>query len=132
MRFHNRGKVDLAAFDRIIDQFPEIRSRFLGFTSTKIKRMVKSQFLSGQEIELTVDQDRLGRSMVNYGIGKRREKARLTSIPMNLFERGRKLRSEKKEPGHWVITRKAPRAAQAHVQAWANEFERLILKDYHE
>lgn len=129
MRFSAHAFVDLEALDRVIERFPEMRSRYLGFTATRIKTLMKSQFLSGQEILLTKSQDTLGRSMVNYRISNRGEKARLTSIPMNLFERGRLLRSGQKERGKWVVTRKVPKEAQVQVNSWAREFEQEILRD---
>jgi hypothetical protein len=106
-----------------------MRSRYLGFTADKLKDLMKSQFLSGQEIMLKTSRDPLGRSMVNYRIANRGEKARLTSIPMNLFERGRMLRSGKKERGKWVVTRKVPKAAQPYVTNWAREFEKVLLQE---
>ncbi len=127
MRFSAHAFVDLQALERVIERFPEMRSRYLGFTANKIKGLVKSQFLSGQEILLTKSQDTRGRSMVNYRIARRGEQARLTSIPMNLFERGRTLRSGESEKGKWVVTRKLPRQAQSLVQTWASEFESEVL-----
>ncbi len=129
MRFSASANIDMAALERVIERFPEMRSRYLGFTANKIKHLVKSQFLSGQEIMLHKDRDSKGRSMVNYAIARRGQRARLTSIPMNLFERGRVLRSGQREPGRFVITRKAPQAAEVHLQAWAEEFERSILQE---
>ena len=129
MRFSASAFVDLQALERVIERFPEMRSRYLGFTASKIKHLVKSQFLSGQEILLTKSQDARGRSMVNYRILRRGERARLTSIPMNLFERGRRLRSGEREQGKWVVTRKAPRSAQVHLDAWAKEFEAEVMED---
>ncbi len=129
MKFSTHAFVDLDALERVIERFPEMRSRYLGFTATRIKELMKSQFLSGQEIMLTTDQDSLGRSMVNYRIARRGEQARLTSIPMNLFERGRMLRSGKRERGKWVVTRKTPQSAQTQVRQWATEFEKILLED---
>ena len=130
MRFSAHAFVDLEALERVVERFPEMRSRYLGFTATRIKALMKSQFLSGQEILLEKSQDSLGRSMVNYRISGRGEKARLTSIPMNLFERGRLLRSGRKERGKWVVTRKVPQEAQAQVHLWAREFEQEVLKEF--
>lgn len=129
MRFSASATIDMAALERVIERFPEMRSRYLGFTANKIKHLVKSQFLSGQEIMLHKDRDSRGRSMVNYAIARRGQRARLTSIPMNLFERGRMLRSGLREPGRYVITRKAPQTADKHLQSWAAEFERSVLQE---
>lgn len=127
MRFSAHAFVDLEILERTVARFPEMRSRYLGFTATKLKRLMKSQFLSGQEILLSKDRDAMGRSMINYRIARRGERARLTSIPMNLFERGRMLRSGDREKGKWVVTRKVPRQAQSLVQGWATEFEREVF-----
>jgi hypothetical protein len=129
MRFSAHAFVDLDALERVVERFPEMRSRYLGFTADKLKDLMKSQFLSGQEIMLKTSRDSLGRSMVNYRIANRGEKARLTSIPMNLFERGRMLRSGKKERGKWVVTRKVPKAAQPYVANRAREFEKVVLQE---
>ena len=127
MRFSAHAFVDLEVLERTVERFPQMRSRYLGFTATKLKRLMKSQFLSGQEILLTKDHDAMGRSMIDYRIARRGERARHTSIPMNLFERGRTLRSGEREQGKWVLTRKVPRQAQSLVQGWANEFEREVF-----
>ena len=127
MRFSAHAFVDLEVLERTVERFPEFRSRYLGFTATKLKRLMKSQFLSGQEILLTKDRDSMGRSMIEYRIARRGERARLTSIPMNLFERGRTLRSGQREGGKWVLTRKVPEQARSLVQGWAVEFEREVF-----
>lgn len=127
MRFSAHAFVDLEVLERTVARFPQMRSRYLGFTATKIKRLMKSQFLSGQEILLTKDRDSMGRSMIDYRLARRGERARLTSIPMNLFERGRTLRSGEREGGKWVLTRKVPEQARSLVQGWAVEFEREVF-----
>ena len=127
MRFSAHAFVDLEVLERTVARFPQMRSRYLGFTATKLKRLMKSQFLSGQEILLTKDRDAMGRSMIDYRIARRGQRARLTSIPMNLFERGRMLRSGQHEQGKWVVTRKVPQQAQSLVQGWATEFEREVF-----
>lgn len=127
MRFSAHAFVDLEVLERTVERFPQMRSRYLGFTATKLKRLMKSQFLSGQEILLTKDRDAMGRSMIDYRIARRGERARLTSIPMNLFERGRTLRSGQREGGKWVLTRKVPEQARSLVQGWATEFEREVF-----
>ena len=127
MRFSAHAFVDLEVLERTVARFPEFRSRYLGFTATKLKRLMKSQFLSGQEILLTKNRDAIGRSMIDYRLARRGERARLTSIPMNLFERGRTLRSGEREGGKWVLTRKVPEQARSLVQGWATEFEREVF-----
>ena len=127
MRFSAHAFVDLEVLERTVERFPQTRSRYLGFTATKLKRLMKSQFLSGQEILLTKDRDAMGRSMIDYRLARRGERARLTSIPMNLFERGRTLRSGQREGGKWVLTRKVPEQARSLVQGLATEFEREVF-----
>ena len=129
MKLEISSEIDLAPLERVIERFPEMRKRYIGFVSTKVKHMVKSEFLSGQELMLHKDRDTRGRSMVSYSYNRRGTKARLSSIPMNLFERGRRLRDGRKERGRYVITRKAPQRAQGLAQAWAVEFEKLVVEE---
>ena len=44
-----------------------------------------------------------GRPMVNYTVSSKKGEVRIHSFPANLFERGRKSRSGKKQAGLWVM-----------------------------
>ena len=48
-------------------------------------------------------------------------------VPVNLFERGRGLRSGAREPGKYIITRKLKQAVSSGMAGYVSEFERRFL-----
>lgn len=115
---------DFYDFVKII---PELRKRLLAFTSSKAKGILIAEFLSGQEIRLAAEKDSKGRRTVAYRKANRVGSVyKLSSYTLNLFDRGRRLRSGRMEPGKMVLTQKLPARLNSRIDSILREFEALI------
>ena len=109
--------------------FPEVSAQLMGYIGSKGKPLLKTQFLSGQEINLKAyPKDVLGHPTISYSIGKKAKYVRFSSYVLNLFERGRTLRSGRKEKGHYVMTRKFKTFMLSNLDRFGNEFDSKILQ----
>ena len=124
MEFKNN---DFQAVNEMRKLFPELRASTMGYVGAKSRSLLKKQFLSGQEIDLKAyPRDSKGRRTTNYSIGKKAKYVRISSYPLNLFEKGRMLRSGRKEPGKKIITGKLKKAVMSQLQGWVNEFDQNV------
>lgn len=115
--------------DRLKKQFPELNGMFLAMVGKRARVLLKEKYLSGQVINLDAyPTDKFGRYTVKSSVGKRRKQTTISSYPMNLFERGRILRSGRKEPGKYVITRKLKQDISSRMASYTKEFEIKILQ----
>lgn len=125
-------EIDETAFimlRKLREQFPKLRAQILGYVGHEGKKRLKKQFLSGQEIDLSAyPEDRAMRRTVGYALGRGAEYVRISSYPMNLFERGRRLRSGSRESGKYVVTRKFKSVIMADLQGIVSEFDVKFLK----
>jgi hypothetical protein len=71
---------------------------------------------------------RSGRPLVNYTVGLRKQEARITSFPANLFEEGRMLRSGKRQAPLGVM-RSAKASLMARVMAYAAAGMKEVISD---
>jgi hypothetical protein len=123
--------VDLSA---LVKQIPRMRYRLLGAIGSDVARDLFTNYLQGQygityrSFRLNKNKypvDRLGRRLVSYTVGKSGRATYISSYPMNLFERGRGLRSGDAESGHFILQRyymKGWDSSSASYLAW----ERII------
>lgn len=124
--FNDKAFSDLLRELKVL--FPEIRAQALGYIGKQGKKALKQKFLSGQEIYLDEDFDESGRRTISYSIGKDAKYVKISSYPMNLFERGRRLRSGAKEPGKRVVTRKLKQLMMSNISRLTNEFDNKYLQ----
>jgi hypothetical protein len=114
------------------DQFPAFRASALGYVGSKAKEKLRKSFLSGQELTLQSSAadplDKRNRRLVSYSVGRNATHVKVSSYPVNLFERGRTLRSGAKEPGRKIITGKLKAAVMADLQNMLNQFDNKILQ----
>ena len=121
------NKKEFMVIDEMRKLFPELRARTMGHIGRKSKRILKSRFLSGQEIDLTVK--RVGKKKwpaIFYSVGKNAKHVSISSTTMNLFEKGRFLRDGTKEAGKKVITGKLKQAVMSELQGMVNEFDSKV------
>ena len=113
----------------LIQIFPELRGRLLALIGKRARTILKERYLSGQEITLRAfPTDRQGRRTIVSDVNKQRSSVKIYSYPVNLFERGRRLRSGRKEPGKYIITRKLKQDVMAGLAGYVREFEEKILE----
>lgn len=110
---------ELATFKKFIKLFPESEIRALSSIAKKGRQVLRKDFLNGQALNLkSGDVDKAGKHMISGRIGRRMTIV-WRSYPVNLYERGRKWRSGKKEQGKYIITRKFKNVVQSRLQRWA-------------
>jgi hypothetical protein len=102
---------------------PEVRARALGWVGAQGVRLLYSNFLQGQAIRLKSRRDKRGRRTVSYSVGKRAQQVSISSYPMNLFERGRLLRSGRREPGKHVILGRFKTLMNSSLQSIVDSFD---------
>lgn len=108
---------------------PEVRARALGWVGAKGADLLYNNFLQGQAIRLKSRKDVKGRRTVSYSIGKRAQWVSISSYPMNLFERGRLLRSGRREAGKHVITGRFRTMMESSLQGIIDSFDQQHLQD---
>ena len=111
-------------------QIPEINVRFLSFVGARARTILKEQYLSGQELNLSAyPKDSIGRYTVTSDVNKKQTETKVYSYPVNLFEKGRTLRDGSREPGKFIITGKLKQAVMMGMATYTKEFETRIQKD---
>ena len=120
----------LGAIAELAKQFPSLNGRYLSLIGKRARNVLKQELLSGQELNLNAyPRDKRGKYTITSDVNKRRTQVKIYAYPVNLFERGRKLRSGKKEPGKYIITRKLKDKVTPRVPSYIMDFERRILGD---
>ena len=123
------NKAEFLAFRELANQFPELRARLMGHVGKSGKDRLYINFLKGQAITLDDSmKDKVGRPTVNYSIGRNANAVSISSYPMNLFERGRMLRSGRKEQGKKVIKGSFKQMMNSQLQGILQDFDRTILQ----
>ena len=114
---------------QLIQVFPSFNGRLLSLIGKRARLMLKMQYLSGQELNLKAfPLDKAGRQTITSDVNKKRTFVKIYSYPVNLFERGRRLRSGAKEPGKFIITKKLKQSVLSKTGTYINEFENRILE----
>ena len=113
---------------RLVEMFPQIRAQMLGYVGKEGKDILKTRLLSGQSLDLRkYPYDKSGRRTVGYSINRRADMVSISSYPVNLFERGRRLRGGKKEPARNIIRGRLKGIMQSDLQRILNEFDNKFL-----
>ena len=119
---------NLESIRQLIQIFPELNGRFLSLVGKRGRTILKEEYLYGQDLTLKAfPKDKLGRFTITSDVNRKRTQVKIYSYPVNLFERGRMLRSGRKEPGNFIITRKLKQAIMSRMGSYVNEFEDQIL-----
>jgi len=109
-------------------RFPELGGKFLSWVGTQAREHLKHRYLSGQELTLNVyPLDSRGRHTIVDNVTKNTTLT-IYSYPLNLFEKGRKLRNGRREKGKKIITVKLKRDVLSNMNNYINVFENGILK----
>lgn len=123
MKAHNHLRIDsevhLHKFTKFIDDLPHTYVKFLSRLAGKGRELLRKDLLSGQTIDLHgKEKDKIGRFVVKGKVAPQFAIV-FTSYPVNLFERGRLLRSGVKEAGKYIITREFKSLLGARLQPLA-------------
>lgn len=113
---------------RLIKIFPDLNGRFLSLVGKRGRTLLKQSYLSGQELTLrSFPKDRKGKFTITSDVNKKRDQVKIYSYPVNLFEKGRLLRSGRKEPGKFIITKKLKQDVMSRMGSYIGQFENKIL-----
>ncbi len=109
--------------------YPEINGRLLALIGSRARTTLKEDFLSGQELTYkSFGRDKRNRPFITSDVNKKRTQTKIYSYPANLFEKGRLLRSGRKEAGKFIITRKLKQSVMSKMSTYVSEFENKILE----
>ena len=100
-------------FNTLFKAFPFLMKRVLASVGFNAARELYKNHLSGQDITYRTNRfsssraplSRDGRRMVMYAVKPNAEYVAVSSFPLNLFERGRTLRSGMRETGRFILRR---------------------------
>lgn len=123
------AEFNLKPIQDLIRVFPDLGGRYLALVGKRARTLLKEEYLSGQEITLhAYPTGKSGKTTITSDVNKKRTSVKIYSFPVNLFERGRMLRSGAKEPGKYIITRKLKQAVSSRIAGYTTEFEAKILE----
>jgi hypothetical protein len=113
---------------KLAELFPEFKASIMGYVGHEAKLRLKKLMISSDLNFKTLEQDIAMREIVSYNIGKYANFVKISSYPLNLFEKGRMLRSGRKEPGRKIITGKLKSLMESDMQSILNKFDKKILQ----
>lgn len=108
-------------------QLPSVNAMFLRILGADAQKMLKENYLSGQELDLRkYPVDKNGKSTVAYQLSKAKTSVAIYSYPVNFFEKGRTLRNGRLEAGKYIITRKLKDDVDAKMAEYGSHYERIL------
>jgi len=114
----------------LLEKVPELSGRYLALVGKRARTILKEKYLSGQELNLDAfPEDKIGRNTITSNVNRKRDTTKIYSYPVNLFEKGRRLRDGSKEAGKYIITKKLKQDVMARVTSYTNEFEVEIQRE---
>lgn len=110
-------------------QYPEMSGRLLALVGKRGRQILKQKYLSGQEIDLRAfPTDRAGRYTITSNVNRKRNKTTIASYPMNLFDRGRRLRDGSRQRPKNVFKTKLKQDLMRGMPRYIVQFEKEILQ----
>ncbi|MDR0377295.1 MAG: hypothetical protein LBH70_05825 [Spirochaetaceae bacterium] len=116
--------------------FPFLVRRILAEVGFRAARDLYEEHLTGEDLEFHTKRfsstgaplsEKRGKRMVSYSVDPKGQFVLVSSFPVNLFEKGRKLRSGKMEPGKFIL-RRFEKNFRATLVA-REYFERMLLNN---
>ena len=134
-RLKGSVKFKIEGFRKLLTIFPDLNGGYLAYIGKRGRQIMKNKYFAGQELDYSKQKiqqgfpiDKTGRRTITSNVNKRRRFVTLASYPMNLFERGRTLRSGRREAPKKVITGKLKREVATNMQRYATQYENRFLK----
>ena len=108
-------------------KLPSINAIYLKIIGKDARTMLKQNYLSGQELNLTkYPTDRNGKHTIASQLNKRKTAVSIYSYPVNLFETGRTLKDGRHEAGKYIITKKLKSDVDSKIPGYVAKFERIL------
>lgn len=110
--------------------FQEVNVRALGFIGINLALLLRTYLRDDSYPALRAyPKDEAGRRTISYSLGRRGRFVRISSYPMNIFERGRALRSGAREKGHRIVTGPFRAASEARLPSLINQFDNKFFQE---
>jgi len=114
----------------LVNKWGGLKANFMSNIGKQARLTLKRQLLSGQTITLHKDMNKLGKYNIRSRVGRGANSVSISSPPINLFERGRTLRSGQKEAGKRIITSKLKTLVDANMGAYISKAEKDIEREF--
>ncbi len=120
---------DTEEFRKLVKSFPALRVHFLSKIGGSGRITLKGMMRGGDgSVDLSAyPKDKAGKHTITSKVYMRGNAVRISSYVMNLFERGRRLRNGKREPGKRIITGRLKGVMMSRMAQFSREAEREIL-----
>jgi hypothetical protein len=123
------GEFEFKEVAELAEMLPDFNGRYLAFLGSRARKLLKMNYLSGQELQLRkFPVDTIGRNTITSDVNKKQTETKVYSYPVNLFEKGRMLRDGTRQEGKFIITRKLKQDVMMNVTSYTNEFETRFLQ----
>lgn len=122
---------DFLIMQKLQTQFPELRARLLGYVGARGVTLLRNDLLRGQELNLRAyPVDRARKATIRYSVGRKASYVTIASYPLNLFERGRGLRSGRREPGRHIMRGSFRRLMESRMAGILMEFDKKVVQEH--
>jgi hypothetical protein len=117
-------EADTAGLKKFVASSPYVQVHLLTIIAKRGREVLRDELLSGQALNLKRQpKDKIGRHLISGKPG-RNFSITWSSYPVNLYERGRTLRSGRREPGRYIITQQFRTIMQNRLQNMADRAAR--------
>jgi len=128
---------ELPDFRALMEQFPEMSARVLGYIGKQAAMQLYEEHLQGQDIELHpashgttgVPKGTSGRRLVTHSIGRGLKWVAVSSFPLNLYENRKQLRRGD-EARRGILRRKFASGLSGRIDAYVAQAEFFIVDDW--
>ena len=114
---------DVDDIKKIIKAFPATASRVMGRVGHQAAEFAKKKYLSEKGPNTLLYRgwkDKKGRHKILWSVQRGGRSVNISSYPLNLFERGRMLRSGKMEKGRYILSRRLRADVKSMQTQWLN------------
>jgi len=128
---------DFPDFRVLMDAFPELSARVLGYIGKQAAMQLYNEHLQGQDIEFHpashgstgVPKGKSGRRLVSYSLGRGLKWVAVSSFPLNLYEKRKQLRRGDAER-QGILRRKLASGLSGRMGALIEQADQLIIDDW--
>jgi|GEM_PF-2231461 len=137
MKIEMEAVGDFPDFKAMLDAFPELSARILGYVGKQAAMQLYEEHLQGQDITFhNVTRSasgsplgRSGRRLVTYSVGRGLKWVSVSSFPLNLYENRKQLRRGDAERRN-ILRKKLASGVSHRVTSYIADAEKLIVDDW--
>jgi len=136
-RLTSELKGEFPDFAVMLNAFPELNARILGYVGKQAALQLYEEHLQGQDLELHnvtrsssgLPRSKSGRRLITYSIGRGLKWVGISSFPLNLYDKRRQIRSGDAER-RGILTRKLASGLSGRISNYIAEADKLIVDDW--